>query len=113
MPTRLEDYTVAWICAIEIEYTIACELLDKRYAIHETPQIDTPRDFFAYTFGRIHDRNVVVACLSHGYYGITQADIVAERIWASFPALQYRLMVGIAGGAPSSKNDIHLGGHSD
>ena len=108
MPTRPEDYTVGWICAIPTEYVVACELLDQEFGNHETPNINT-QDSNLYTFGRIHEHNVVIVCLPKGRYGVTPAALVAERMYTSFPSLRFGLMVGIAGGAPSRKNDIRLG----
>ena len=109
MRTRIEDYTVGWICAVETERVVACELLDEEYARHDEPQIDGLRDSNVYTFGRIHEHHIVVAGLPQGRYGISSATRVAERMRSSFPALRISLMVGIAGGVPSQKHDIRLG----
>ena len=109
MSTPPEDYTVGWICAIPTEYVAACELLDQEYTKNEIPKINAAGDSNSYTFGRIHEHNVVIACLPKGRYGITSAALVAERMRTSFPALRFGLMVGIAGGAPSQKHDIRLG----
>ena len=106
---QLGSYTVGWICAIPTEYVVACELLDEEYSADQVPRIDTQRDSNLYTFGRIYEHNVVIACLPKGRYGITSAALVAERMRASFPALRFGLLVGIAGGAPSKKHDIRLG----
>ena len=84
----------------------ACELLDEEFATK--PRIES-QDYNSYRFGRIHEHNVVIACLPKGRYGLTSAAIVAERIRTSFPGLRFGLMVGIAGGAPSEKHDIRLG----
>ena len=109
MRTRPEDYTVGWVCAIEIERVVAREMLDEEYARDKEPYIDALRDNNSYTFGRIYNHNVVIAGLPHGRYGITSAAIVATHMQSSFPNLRTRLMVGIAGGAPSKKHDICLG----
>lgn len=109
MQTRAEDYTVGWICAIEEEYVVALELLEEEYKKDRIPQVNISRDLNIYTFGRIHEHNIVIACLPNGRYGLTSAAIVAERMRSSFPALRFGLMVGIAGGAPSQKHDVRLG----
>lgn len=106
MPTRIEDFTIGWICAIPTEYTAACELLDHVYETQDAPRVQGPS---IYTFGRIHEHNIAITCLPYGRYGLTSAAITAERMRASFPALQFGLMVGIGGGAPSQKHDIRLG----
>ena len=109
MSTQSEDYTVGWICAIPVEYIAACELLDEEYGNDQIPKVDTRYDSNLYTFGRIHEHNVVIACLPQGRYGITSAAVVARDMRSSFPALRFGLLVGIAGGAPSQKHDIRLG----
>ena len=109
MTTRAEDYTIGWICAIPTEFVVACELLDEEYGRDRIPNVDTQRDSNSYRFGRLHEHNVVIACLSRGRYGTTSAAIVAERMQWSFPAIRFGLMVGIAGGAPSHEHDIRLG----
>lgn len=104
-----EKYTVGWICAVGIERAVACGILDKHYAKEREPWVDTSRDHNSYAFSCIHEHNVVIAPLPQGRYGITAAAVVARDMQTSFPNLQIRLMVGIAGGAPSKKNDIRLG----
>jgi len=100
-----ESYQVGWICAVRTEYVAACELLDEEYQTLSLPH----HDHNAYTCGRIGEHNVVVACLPQGRYGLTSAATVATNLRRSFPAIQFGLMVGIGGGAPSAKHDIRLG----
>jgi hypothetical protein len=57
---KAEDYTVGWICAVQTEYVVACELLDEEHPLLPTLSLD---DENAYTLGRIGDHNVVIACL--------------------------------------------------
>ena len=85
---------------------VACELLDEEYGRDRIPKVNTQSDSNSYKFGRIHGHNVVIACLPKGRYGITSAVTVAERMLSSFPAIRFRLMVGIA---PSQKHDVRLG----
>jgi len=99
------SYHVGWICAIRTEYVVACELLDEEF---QTPPL-AQHDDNAYTCGRIGKHKVVVACLPQGRYGLASAAIVANNMLRSFPAIQFGLMVGIGGGAPSAKHDIRLG----
>ena len=103
---RRQDYTVGWICAVQTEYVVACELLDEEHDGHDAPRFG---DDNAYTFGRIGEHNVVVACLPKGKYGIASAATVAKDMLRSFEAIRIGLMVGIGGGAPSAQNDIRLG----
>src|SRR5271155_3004567 len=105
-PLRPQDYQVGWICAVQTEYVVACELLDEE---HPSQPRSSPHDNNAYTFGRIGHHNVVIACLPRGRYGITSAASVARDMLHSFPSMQFGLMVGIGGGAPSERHDIRLG----
>jgi len=98
------SYQVGWICAVRVEYVAACELLDEEL---QTPPL--AHDDNAYTCGRIGDHKVVVACLPQGKYGLASAANVAKDLLRSFPAIRFGLMVGIGGGAPSTKHDIRLG----
>ncbi|KAJ4259621.1 hypothetical protein NW762_007551 [Fusarium torreyae] len=101
-----EDYTVGWISAVKVEYVAARALLDEE---HPGPAHVSQCDDNAYTLGRIGQHMVVLATAPDGEYGTTQATAVAMRMVASFPNIRVGLMVGIGGGAPSSKHDIRLG----
>ena len=85
---------------------MACELLDEEY---EPPKIDTRRDDNSYTFGAIGQHKIVIACLPKGRYGNISAALIGERMRQTFLNIQFGLIVGIAGGAPSQKHDIRLG----
>jgi nucleoside phosphorylase len=99
-------YTVGWICAIPTEYTAARQFLDEE---HDRPDHVAPNDSNNYTLGKMAGHNVVIAVLPHGEYGLSSAAAVAMGMLNSFPAIRIGLLVGIGGGAPSSKNDIRLG----
>ncbi|KAK6533593.1 hypothetical protein TWF694_002530 [Orbilia ellipsospora] len=99
------NYSIGVICAIPIELKAFLAILDE---IHLAPDIDD-RDANTYNFGRIGSHNVVIACLPGGQYGLTNAGIVAARMYLSFKNLKFGLMVGVGGGAPSESNDIRLG----
>lgn len=62
-----------------------------------------------YRLGRIGSHNVVMACLPAGLMGISSAATVAAHMSRSFRFLRFGLLVGVAGGAPSSEHDIRLG----
>ena len=101
---RHQDYTVGWICALQTEYDIACQLLEEE---EPTLGTGTSRDDNAYTLGRIGEHHVVIACLPMRVYGIASAAAVA--MLRSFQFIRIGLIVGIGGGAPSNKHDIRLG----
>ncbi|KAL2831523.1 nucleoside phosphorylase domain-containing protein [Aspergillus cavernicola] len=69
----------------------------------------SPTDDNIYTLGRMGEHNVVIAHLPSGRMGTTTAAAVAAGMKARFRALQFVLLVGIGGGAPSDEADIRLG----
>ena len=91
---------------MDTELVAACEMLDEEYPPLESVSV---HDYNSYAFGRIGSNHVVIACLPMGRYGIASAAGVAKDMLRSFESIKIRLMVGIGGGAPSSKNDIRLG----
>ncbi|THX37115.1 purine and uridine phosphorylase [Aureobasidium pullulans] len=101
-----EDYTVGWICAISTEFTAAQLFLDKE---HDLPNEISSSDTNHYKLGEISGHNVVVAVLPDGEYGVGSAANVVTNLLRSFKNVRVGLMVGIGGGAPTSKNDIRLG----
>ncbi|KAL7940504.1 nucleoside phosphorylase domain-containing protein [Trichoderma barbatum] len=101
-----DDYTVGWICAIPTEYIAAQAFLDEK---HEGPDDASPNDNNDYTLGKIGRHNIVIAVLPYGEYGLSSAASVARDMLHSFPNIRIGLMVGIGGGAPSSRHDIRLG----
>ncbi|RGP80575.1 purine and uridine phosphorylase [Fusarium longipes] len=100
------SYTIGWITALKTEYVAAQVFLDER---HPEPRCRSPGDANHYTLGRIGDHNVVITVLPTGRYGLNSATMVAADLRHSFPNVNACLLVGIAGGAPSHKNDIRLG----
>ncbi|KAK1241331.1 hypothetical protein MKX08_001305 [Trichoderma sp. CBMAI-0020] len=106
MMSNPHDYTVGWICAIPAEYIAAKAFLDET---HKGPDYVSPNDNNDYTLGKIGRHNVVIAVLPYGEYGLSSAASVARDMLHSFPNVRIGLMVGIGGGAPSSKHDIRLG----
>lgn len=100
------DYTVGWICALQIEYLAAQLCLDEE---HDNVSINaSAADNNDYTLGRIGKHNVVLAVLPKGEYGTTSASSVAKDMLHTFPNIRVGLMVGIGGGVPTN-HDIRLG----
>jgi nucleoside phosphorylase len=72
-------------------------------------QIVHAMDQNSYILGRIGEQNVAVAGLPAGIYGTTPVATVAAHMLASFGAIRFGVLVGVGGGIPSAKHDIHLG----
>ena len=96
------------VCALPEEMSAAIAILDER---HKPIICQDKRDPNNYVLGRIHEHNVVIACLSAGIYNTNAAARVSRDMLKTFTGLRFRLMVGIGGGIPNPQNglDIHLG----
>ncbi|KAF7134094.1 hypothetical protein CNMCM5793_005723 [Aspergillus hiratsukae] len=101
----LDDYTIAWICALPLEAAAARAMLDKT---HTQPRWSTT-DPNAYEFGELGGHYIVIAHLPDGVYGKVSAAAVVSRMRSTFRRLEFGVMVGIGGGVPEGKNDIRLG----
>lgn len=99
------DYSIAWICALPLEMAAAKAMLDETHP--SLPQ--SSNDHNVYTLGSISGHAVVISCLPYGVYGTTSAATVLAEMRATFPCLQFALMVGIGGGVPSGAADVRLG----
>lgn len=78
---------------------------------HEEFKKQAAQDDNSYVLGRIHDHNVVLACLPAGVYGTVSAATVAVNMLRTFTGIRCGLMVGIGGGIPNLGKgvDIRLG----
>jgi len=99
-----ESYNVGIICALEVEKSAVEATLDEEYGGVEKAAGDDN----SYTFGRIGNHNVVVACLPVGVMGKISAAVVAKDMMRSFP-IKVGLMVGICSGVWSERADVRLG----
>lgn len=100
-----DAYTVAMICPLEVEMSAARFMLDEEHVQIPGREQDTNQ----YILGQLSGHNVVIASLPLGSQGTVSAATVAMHLARTFPNIKLRLLVGIAGGVPSSKNDIRLG----
>jgi nucleoside phosphorylase len=102
IPRTHDDYTVAWICPLEVEQIAAMVMLD-----HEHPRLSQPpNDHNAYTLGSIHGHNVVIAGLPTT--GNTSTATVVAHMKSTFPQLRFGLLVGIGGGVPTRTDEGHI-----
>src|SRR5271156_6375390 len=104
----IEKYQVGVVCTLPKEMTAARAILDEE---HEIIKSQDTLDHNNYVLGRVHEHNVVIACLPAGVYGNNAAAIVANNMLRTFTGLRFGLMVGIGGGIPNLEKglDIRLG----
>ncbi|KAK4889605.1 hypothetical protein LTR27_011589 [Elasticomyces elasticus] len=97
-----EDYTVAWVCPLEVERVAAILMLDE-----EHPRLSQPStDPNAYRLGSIYGLNVVIAGLPLA--GNTFTASVVAHMMNTFPRLRFSLLVGIGGGVPTQPNEVFI-----
>lgn len=106
-PIRLSrtDYTLGWICPLEVEQIAALEMLDEE---HESlPQ--SPMDPNIYNLGSINGHNIVILGLHQT--GSCPAAMAVTLMRITFPNVVCGLLVGIGGGVPRVTDDgpIRLG----
>lgn len=99
-----DSYTVAIVCAMSFEMSAVRYMLDKEHPRLQRKEGDTN----IYVLGELWGHNIVLACLP-GNQGKGSAATVATNLARTFPAITLRFLVGIGGGVPSDKHDIHLG----
>lgn len=100
------DYTVAWICPLEVELIAALEMLDDD-SHPKLPQ--APTDHNIYHLGSIGGHNIVIAGLWQA--GNPVAATVVAQLRMTFPNIRFGLLVGIGGGVPVKTEEgmIRLG----
>ncbi|KAK5140518.1 hypothetical protein LTR32_006705, partial [Rachicladosporium monterosium] len=97
-----DDYTVAWICPLEVEQIAATAMLDEQH-----PRLSQPaNDHNAYALGSIYGHNVVIAGLPLA--GNTSAAIVVAQMRNTFQQLRFGLLVGIGGGVPTRTDNGYI-----
>ncbi|KAL4725826.1 hypothetical protein ACLX1H_006500 [Fusarium chlamydosporum] len=99
------DYTAAWICALPEESAAAVGILDEVFRNPKQAKLDEN----IYVVGRMAHVKTVIVSLPYKGAGTTSATRVAEQMRQTFTALQYTLLVGVAGGMPSQEADMRLG----
>ncbi|KAK5111068.1 hypothetical protein LTR85_012287 [Meristemomyces frigidus] len=93
-PSRpCESYAVGIICALDVEKAAVEATLDEEHGGAE--KMRGVND--SYSFGRIGQHNVVVACLPAGITGKASAATMAQDIMRSLP-IKAGLIVGLGKG---------------
>ncbi|KAM0493932.1 hypothetical protein ACHAP8_008956 [Fusarium lateritium] len=99
------SYTVGILCALPLELLAVRALFDDK---HCNPKY-VRGDSNTYALGTISGHMVVAACLPSGEYGTNAAAESASNMKRTFFNVEFCLLVGIGGGAPTQENDIRLG----
>ena len=100
------NYTMGWICALQVEYVAAQVFLDEE---HERPSVVSSNNTNVYVLGKISGNNVIIAVLPDSEYGTASVANVAINMLNTFYNIRISLMVGIGGGVPSDSHNIRLG----
>ncbi|KAK5711258.1 hypothetical protein LTR15_012548 [Elasticomyces elasticus] len=104
-PTRPRgSYMVGIICALDVEKAAMDAMLDEEHGGVAPMEHDNNY----YSFGRMGQHDVVIACLPAGVMGKASAATVAKDMMRSFP-IKVGFMVGIGGGVPNDTKDVRLG----
>lgn len=101
----LDDCTIVWLCPLEIELRAALAMLDR---ISHEPIPRAPGQSVIYTIGDVGPHKVAVV----GFYqeqGIGASGRIVTEVKRDLRNLQFGVLVGIAGGIPSSAYDMQLG----
>ncbi|EEA25824.1 hypothetical protein PMAA_069170 [Talaromyces marneffei ATCC 18224] len=96
IPRLCADFDIAIICALPVEFDAVEALFDQRY--DDTAYEKHHGDANFYRTGKIHQHNVVLACLPE--MGKRSAASVASSLQCTFANIYLTLLVGICGGVP-------------
>ncbi|KAM6516644.1 hypothetical protein FALCPG4_014822 [Fusarium falciforme] len=107
-PSRRDDFEVAIICALPLEYDAVSYIFDEFWDEDGDQYGRATGDPNSYTTGRVGKYNVVLALLPH--MGKTNAASAAASMRSSYGGLQLALLVGVCGGMPRGRDgEILLG----
>ncbi|KAJ0166508.1 Vegetative incompatibility protein HET-E-1 [Colletotrichum tanaceti] len=109
-PRRREDFRIAVLCALQLEYNAATLAFDEFFDEDGDKFGRARGDPNTYTTGRIGKYNVVMALLPS--MGTTTSAAAMASFRSSYTELKLALLVGICGGVPSppgTEKEILLG----
>ncbi|KAJ5621360.1 hypothetical protein N7528_006143 [Penicillium herquei] len=99
-PRGREDFSIAIICALELESDAVEHLFDHIWDINGDRYGKALNDTNSYRTGVIGNHNVVLAYMTG--MGKVEAATVAKSCRWSFPCIRLALIVGVCGGVPAS-----------
>ncbi|KAL6886899.1 nucleoside phosphorylase domain-containing protein [Trichoderma evansii] len=107
-PRHREDFQVAIICALPVEYDAVSLLFDQFWDEEDEPYGCAPGDTNTYTTGKIGNHNVVLALLPS--MGIAAGAGSAASLRSSYSSLKIAFLVEICGGVPiAGQDEVLLG----
>ncbi len=107
-PSHRDDFEIAVICALPLEYDAASLLIDDFWDQESYQYGRAAGDDNYYTTGRIGGHNVVFVLLHH--MGKASAAGAAASIRSSYSRVRLALLVGICGGMPwAGDHEVLLG----
>ncbi|KAJ6445618.1 Casein kinase II subunit beta-2 [Purpureocillium lavendulum] len=98
-PSHREDFEIAIICALPLEYDAVCLVFDEFWDEDGEAYGRASGDYNTYTTGRIGKHNVVLVLLHR--MGKATAAGAAASMRLSYTGLRIAFLVGICGGVPS------------
>lgn len=102
-PRHREDFQVAIICALALEYDAVSLLFDQFWDEDDEPYGRAQGDTNIYTTGRIGNHNVVLALLPN--MGTASGAGSAASFRSSYSGMKIAFLVGICGGVPGAGQD--------
>ncbi|KAF4547193.1 Hypothetical protein D9617_54g000270 [Elsinoe fawcettii] len=99
------NISIVWVCSRVIEYAAATKVLDMVCAL-DPPLHDTD---YKYTYGRIGEHGVAIACLRSETSETDSVAHLAIRASNHFGKDCLGLFVGVSGGVPKTQPQLHLG----
>ncbi|CAI0644717.1 unnamed protein product [Colletotrichum noveboracense] len=103
-PSRREDFSVALICALPIEFDAVALAFDETWPVNQFGK--APGDYNSYTLGRMGRQNAVLVLLHK--MGKTSAASATTSLRHSFPSVNLALLCGICGGVPNPSPDVEI-----
>ena len=108
-PSRREDFEIAIVCALSLEFSAVSLVFDQFWDKQGDQYGKAARDTNSYRTGRIGKYNVVLALLPQ--MGKSNAAVAITSLRSSYACLRLALLVGICGGVPRTRSgdEILLG----
>ncbi|KAJ3454422.1 hypothetical protein MRS44_018316 [Fusarium solani] len=107
-PTRRDNFEVAIICALPLEYDAVSYIFDEFWDEDGDQYGRAAGDPNSYTTGRVGNYNVVLALLPH--MGKANAASAAASMRSSYGGLRLALLTGVCGAMPRSReSEVLLG----